>query len=82
MGPLESSLYTSGVLSPAQPLLTDYVLSRYECCFHVQEYNINSAAETRALITSALTSKYEDGGVAIHTTALTILQLGRSRLCQ
>lgn len=57
-------------------------LSRYECCFHVQEYNSNSVAATRALITSALTSEYEDGGVAVHTTALAIGHLGKSRSCQ
>lgn len=59
-------------------LLTGDFISRYECCFHVQEYNINSVAETQALIESALAPKYEDGAVSLHVTALTIRQIGKT----
>lgn len=38
---------------------------------------MNSAAETEAMITSALTSKYEDGSVSILTTNLALRQIGK-----
>lgn len=69
-------LLITSLQSRAVLLLTGDFISRYECCFHVQEYNINSVAETEALIRSALESKYEDGAVSLHATALTLRQIG------
>ncbi|XP_056898420.1 adhesion G-protein coupled receptor G6 isoform X3 [Takifugu flavidus] len=58
--------------TPAEVWAFNHQWEEYECCFHVQEYNINSVAETQALIRSALVSKYEDGAVSLHATALII----------
>ncbi|CAJ1058844.1 adhesion G-protein coupled receptor G4 isoform X1 [Xyrichtys novacula] len=46
--------------------------SRYNCIFHVQEYNINSVEVTETLINVALTSKYEGDSYIIQTTSLSL----------
>lgn len=52
---------------------------RYKCCFHVQEYNLNSVAETQEMITSALASQYDDGSVSIQITKLIVNHIGESK---
>ncbi|XP_037635374.1 adhesion G-protein coupled receptor G6 [Sebastes umbrosus] len=53
------------MISPSQQ-------KQYCCTFHVQEYNVNSAAETQTVIKAALTSKYENNSIIIQPTEVAI----------
>ncbi|XP_049899008.1 adhesion G-protein coupled receptor G4 isoform X2 [Epinephelus moara] len=44
----------------------------YYCTFHVQEYNKNSVADSKAFINAALTTKYDNGSIVIQTTDVVI----------
>ncbi|XP_020491499.2 adhesion G-protein coupled receptor G6 isoform X4 [Labrus bergylta] len=46
--------------------------TQYNCTFHVQEFNMNSVENNKALIHAALTSKYENGSFTIQTIHLVI----------
>nr|XP_046262818.1 adhesion G-protein coupled receptor G4 isoform X3 [Scatophagus argus] len=45
---------------------------RYYCTFHVQEYNMNSVAEIKTFIHAALTSKYQNNSLTVHTMDVAI----------
>ncbi|KAM6999760.1 adhesion G-protein coupled receptor G6 isoform 2-T2 [Tautogolabrus adspersus] len=46
--------------------------TQYNCTFHVQEFNLNSVEDTKALIHVALMSKYENESFTIQTIDLVI----------
>ncbi|XP_032384533.1 adhesion G-protein coupled receptor G4 [Etheostoma spectabile] len=47
------------------PMIFHSQLKKYYSTFHIQEYNINSVAETKAIINAALLSKYENDSIVI-----------------
>lgn len=54
-----------------------FLLCRYYCTFHVQEYSQNSLAESKTFITAALTSGYETDSFAIQTIGVAIKHIGK-----
>lgn len=53
------------------------VIYRYNCTFHVQEYQKKNVAEVEQLIYSALTSEYGNISFAIQTTNISIKHIGK-----
>ncbi|XP_034545192.1 adhesion G-protein coupled receptor G4 isoform X2 [Notolabrus celidotus] len=56
-------------------MITPSQQRKYNCTFHVQEYNINTVEITKDLIYAALTSKYESDSYIIQSTAVLIKQI-------
>lgn len=57
--------------------LTVFFIIRYYCAFHVQEYTLNSVAETKTLINAALTSKFKNDSITIETMDVVIKHIGK-----